>query len=183
VERVELVFRPEGVIGTYMLETNSIEVVQALGAAKNLNAALKSFLKKQGSSAKAMEPFVKELRSVVQTAKNEILTTFVEKNLQRKEQYFVALVPFAFPEAVNGIVEQVISKYADGFNSTYQKGEDGVEITDHEKFAEIVSIVMSEIDSGLTAGGLAPSNFLRNALVATIFEPDLLPIVFEKLDL
>jgi hypothetical protein len=166
-----------------MLQTNSTEVVQALGSAKNLNAALKTFLKKQGNSAKAMEPFVKELRSVVQTEKSEMLTTFVERNLPRKEQYFVALVPFAFPEAVNGIVEQVISKYADAFNATYEKGAEGVEVLDHEKFGEIVSTVMTEVDTGLRAAGLEPSNFLRNALVATIFEPDLLPIVFQKLDL
>jgi len=164
-----------------MFPTTLEEAQGAYAAAKNLNAALKNFLKKEGRGGSQVVSFAKEFRNAVASGRPAAVSAFIEQNYTKRDPLFVGLIRYVHPQAVESIVLKVFETYAEDFNGTYSKGQDGVQVTDGNKFLEISKAVVSEIESGLVAAELPVSNFMKNSVMVCIFESDVLREVFAKL--
>lgn len=162
-----------------MLETNVEEVTTALTSAKNLNAALKSFLKREGTQTPQVASFAKEFRGVVSSGRPEPVRLFIEQNYDKRPMYFLGVARYAYPELIEAVVGQIIEQHAENFNKTYDRVEQGIKVTDAKGFAAIVKNVAQMIDDGLTTSGAPASNFMRNAIMASVFEPDVLTEVLK----
>jgi hypothetical protein len=157
-----------------MLETNIDEVASALTGAKNLNSALKAFLKKEGTNAPHIVQFAKEFRGIVATGRTEPVRNFIERNYEKRPMVFLGLARYAYPELIEATVGNIIERYADEFNATYERVDDGVRVTDAKSFSAIVKGVGQMIEEGLHQAGVSPTNFMRNTIMASVFEPDVL---------
>lgn len=157
-----------------MLETNVEEITTALINAKNLNAALKSFLKREGAQTPQVATFAKEFRGVVSSGRPEPVRLFIEQNYQRRPMYFLGVARYAYPEVIEAVVGKIIEQHAERFNTTYERAGQGIKVTDAKEFGAIVKNVSQMIDEGLKTAGAPTSNFMRNAVMASVFEPDVL---------
>jgi len=164
-----------------MLETTVDEINEAFAAAKNSNAAIKTFLKKEVKAGSPVERFAKNFKAAVATGKPATLRAFIENSFPQQERCFLVCARYAHAEAIASIVEQIFDKHADEFNATYEKVEAGIEIKDKSKFAAIVKSVSSMLDAGLKAASLPPSNFLKNAVLLCVFDDEVLKEVFSRL--
>jgi hypothetical protein len=84
------------------------------------------------------------------------------------------LARYAHPELVESVVATIIDTHADAFNSTYERGESGISVKDAATFKKIVKDVQQIIDKGLVSAELPTSNFMKNTLMASVFEVDVL---------
>jgi hypothetical protein len=162
-----------------MLETNVEEVTVALTSAKNLNAALKSFLKREGTQTPQVATFAKEFRGVVTSGRPEPVRVFIEQNYEKRPMYFLGVARYAYPELIEAVVGKIIEQHAETFNTTYERADEGIKVTDAKAFGAIVKSVSQMIDEGLKASGAPTSNFMRNAIMASVFEPDVLTEVLK----
>jgi hypothetical protein len=165
-----------------MLRSTVDEVKESFAAAKNLNAALKNLLKKEGSGTPQVVGFAKDFRNAVSSGKNGPRDFFIEKNYPAKELFFLGAVRYAFPELVEGVVGAIVNKYADDFNSTYQRNDDGIKVTDAAAFKKIVKEVHGIIKNDLKAAEVPNNNFMQSAILATVFEVDVLAEVMKVLE-
>jgi hypothetical protein len=93
--------------------------------------------------------------------------------------YFLGLARYAYGDLVETIVGKIIEEHADTFNTTYERAEQGIKVSDAKTFGMIVKSVSQMIDDGLTTSGAPTSNFMRNAIMASVFEPDVLTEVLK----
>jgi hypothetical protein len=143
-----------------MLETNVEEINGAFGAAKNLNSALKKFLRVEGTSSPQVNAFAKEMRGAVARGRPEVVRSFIEKNFPKREVYFLGVARYAHAELFEATIGEIFNSYA-------------------AAFARIVASVLEVIESKLAAATLPASNFLRNAFLISIFEPAVLAEVLK----
>ena len=155
------------------LETNIEDVTGAFLAAKNTNAALKNFLKKEKPSDDSVVRFVKNFRNEVSGGNADKLRAFVEGNLDDHKAEFLILARYAHPEFVATTAHQIIEKYADEFNATYEKDGSGVTIKDKSKFKTIVEKVADIVDESLKTAQLPNTNFMKYAVLLYVFEPEI----------
>jgi hypothetical protein len=155
-----------------MIDISIDEVVSSLAGAKNLNAALKNFLKKEGASSPSLASFAKEFRVVVSSGRAEAVRGFIDTHYTRRPVYFMGVARYAFPELVETVVSSIIERHADTFNATYEREEGGIKVTDKKTFAEIVGGVDSMIEEALKGSGLGGNNFMRHSILTGVFEPD-----------
>ncbi len=164
-----------------MFDVTVEEVQSAFAAAKNPNAALKSFLKKEVKSGEPIERFAKDFRTAVATGRSGSINLFVEKNYPKNEIYFLALARYAHSDFITAVVEKIFEKYAEDFNTTYEKAESGITVTDQAKFKSIATSVVKMIEESLAGSELPNSNFLKKATLICVFEPDVLQEVLKVL--
>ena len=162
-----------------MLDTTEEEVTTALTSAKNLNSALKTFLKREGTQTPQVATFAKEFRGVVSSGRPEPVRLFIEANYEKRPMYFLGLARYAYPELIETVVGKIIEQHADTFNTTYERAEQGIQVTDAKAFGSIVKSVSQMIDEGLKSSDAPASNFMRNAVMASVFEPDVLTEVLK----
>ena len=165
-----------------MLPTTVTQVQDAFQAAKNLNAALKSFIKREGGNGSQVVSFAKDFRAAVSTGKAPAVAFFIEKNYQNKQVYFLGVARYAFSDLVETSVGRIIEKHAESFNATYERGEEGVTVTDAAQFKKIATEVLSMIRGDIKAAGLAENPFLENALLASVFEVEVLAEVMKVIE-
>ena len=163
-----------------MFPTTIDEVEGAFASAKNLNAALKSFLKREGRGGPQIPSFAKDFRSAVGTGRPAAVKFFIEQNYSKREVFFVGLIRYVFPEAVESIVTKIFDTYADEFNTTYSKSDDGVTVTNPARFKEISASVVGLVEDGLRGAELPVNNFMKNSLLVCVFESDVLQEVFKQ---
>lgn len=164
-----------------MFPTTIDEVENAFASAKNLNAALKSFLKREGKGGPQIASFAKDFRNAVGTGRPAAVKFFIEQNYSKREVLFVGLIRYVFPEAVESIVTKIFDTYADEFNTTYTKSEGGMTVTNPPRFKEIAKAVVSLVEEGLRGAELPVSNFMKNSLLVCVFESDVLQEVFKQI--
>jgi hypothetical protein len=159
------------------------EIKESFAAARNLNAALKNLLKKESRATPAVASFAKEFRAAASSGKSAPSDLFIERNFEAKQFFFVGAARYAFPELVESTVGSIVSKYADDFNATYERQDDGsVNVTNSKRFKEIVQEVLTIIRKDLKAAELPDNNFMQTALLATVFELDVLNEVMKVLE-
>jgi len=165
-----------------MLPTTIDEVEASFVKARNLNAALKSFLKREGTSNPQAATFAKDFRAATASGKQPALRAFLERNYPKREIFFVGIARYAHPEVIESTVSTIIDTHADNFNKTYEIGEDSIAIKDAATFKKIVKDVDTLIERGLTSAELPVTNFMKNALLASVFEPQVLTEVLKVLE-
>jgi len=163
------------------VETNIEEVTGAFLAAKNTNAALKNFLKKEKPSDDSVVRFVKSFRNEVSGGSADKLRSFIEEHLDDHTDEFLMLARYAHPEFVATTAHQIINEYADEFNKTYEKDGATITIKDKKKFESIVSKVSAIVDDELRKAGLPLTNFMRHAVLLYVFEAEIHTHVLECL--
>jgi len=164
-----------------MLDTNFEEVHISFKAAKNLNAALKTLLKRESKNGDPIEGFVKDFRPLVQSENEEKIKGFIEKNFAKREMYFYALARYAYPEFYTSVIEKIFNTYAEEFNATYKKVEQGIEVTNKPEFAKIVKTVGKLIDEQLKESEMPVTNFFKKSVMVCVFEADVLKEVVKVL--
>lgn len=151
------------------------EIVEVLSAAKNLNAALKNLIKREGDSNPEVVSFAKDLRARISGSHTSNIESFVEKSLERKRQgFFLGLARYAFADVIDPVVEDVIDRFADTFNTTYERTDTGVVVKLPEQFKEIVDEVARITDEALKAAEIPANSYSRTTMFATVFEADVL---------
>lgn len=164
-----------------MLPTTFSNVHDAFQGAKNLNAALKNFIKREGNNGGQVVSFAKDFRGVVSSGRAPAVQLFIEKNYPAKEFLFLGVARYAFPELVESSVGRIIEKYADDFNTTYERGEAGISVKNAAAFKKIAKDVLSIIREDIKAAGFGSNPFLENALLASVFEVEVLAEVMKVL--
>lgn len=164
-----------------MLETNVDEINGALAAAKNLNAALKKFLRIEGTSSPQVNAFAKDFRGAVARGRPEAVRGFIEKNFPKREVYFLGVVRYAHAEFFESVLADVFNEYADRFNATYEKTASGVKLSNEKEFSSIAKAVVGMIGERIKTANLPESNFLKKAMLVSIFEQDVLGEVLKVL--
>ena len=157
-----------------MLETTIDEISSAFSAAKNANAALKAFLKKEARAGDSVERFAKDFRSAIASGKPAIVRAFIERNFPQNEIYFLISSRYAHSEFVTSLVEKIFEEHAEVFNTTYEKIEGGIKIKDKAKFSAIVKAVLGMVDEELKSAPLPVTNFLRKTVLMCVFEDEVL---------
>lgn len=165
-----------------MLESSKEEVQSAFLAAKNTNAAVKTFLKREARVGDPSERFAKDFRAATASGREASVHAFVEKHYPKHEMYFLALARYAHSEFIGTTVEKIFEKFAEEFNGTYEKSGEGITITDPTKFKTITQEVLKVISDELSSAGLPVTNFMRKAALICIFEPDVLKEVLLVLE-
>ena len=163
-----------------MFEANVDDVVGAFLAAKNPNSAVKNFLKKEKSSS-AIARLAKDFKVAAASNRPEALKEFVSRNLSGNEEIFLAIARYAHIEFVSSTVEEIISKYADRFNATYEKKEAGINVTDKKGFSSIVKEVATLVESGLKKSELPVTEFMKQSVIGYVFEEDVKAAVLQEL--
>ena len=152
------------------------EVTEVFKKAANMNAAVKKVLKQDIQDEAALK-FIKSFRTVLGADRDGALEGFLEKYLDKYDKVLLALAVVAHKDLVTEIVNVVIEKYADEFNTTYEKKEGGVTYKDRTKFEKVVKEVRGVIEAHLQAAELPASHFLKAAVITQIFDEELLPEV------
>ena len=150
------------------------EVVSALRGSKNINAALKNFLKLEIRNGDPAGRFVKDLRSVVGAKSTEPLQRLVEQGQQKFERHIFVIVRYAYHEPMAQIAEQVAHKYADDFNATYEREDGRIKVIDLPKFKSIFKEVEGLFEQAINERKLGPVGLMKNALVTFVFDADVI---------
>ena len=165
-----------------MFTPTAEEAKVTFAAAKNLNAALKNLLKKESSSTPAVVAFAKEFRAAASSGKSASRDLFIDQNFADRQLFFLGAVRYAFPELIEATVSAIVAQYADEFNGTYERKDDGVRVINERRFAEIVRDVRAIIAKDLKASELPVNTFMESAMLATVFEFDVLGEVMKVIE-
>jgi hypothetical protein len=157
-----------------MVKPTVEEAQESFAAAKNLNAALKNLLKRESSATPAVASFAKDFRVAVGSGKSGPRDLFIERNFEGKQFFFMGAVRYAFPELIESTVGAIVNRFADEFNATYERQDGSVTVTDAKRFKEIVNEVLAIVNKDLKAAELPVNAFMQVALLATVFEFDVL---------
>jgi hypothetical protein len=150
------------------------EVIGVFSAAKNLNSAIKNFLKREVQNNESVERFAKDFRAAVASGRPPALAAFIERNYPAQEAFFAAVARYAYPDLFDPTIERIFSSYAEDFNTTYSQAGDSVTVADRPKFISIVKEVEGVIDAAVREQGMNPNPFLLRTFFMGIFEPAVL---------
>jgi len=150
---------------------NAAQVVDALSKASNINAAVKSYLKRQASSQGAEAArFAKTLREVLQSGNSERATSFIAKHLEVQRGALLSVGACAHAEVIESVTAKVIEKYADDFNMTYELDGEEIKVTKPKEFEKISQQAIAMIDAHLKEQDLAGSSFVKAIAVSALFD-------------
>lgn len=146
------------------------EAAECLRCSKNINAALKSFLKHEVQKGDPSARFIKGLKAASAAPRREALTEFLEKALPKYEPHLFLVLRYAHQQEVEEILDAVIQNHAEAFNATYSLNRPEIEVTDRASFEKIAKQALDEIREKLEATPLPRSNVMRNAIAFSLFE-------------
>lgn len=162
-----------------MLEYSSDEVIAALSTCDNINAAVKSFLKRELKKGDPREKFTKDLRTVFQSNNTERQISFVEKHRERFEGVLLGITRYALYQPIDAITATIIEAHADPFNATYEVNDSEIEILNKEEFQQIARAALDGFRAGLAEHSLPVSNFMVNVLILTLFDDAVVPEIMQ----
>lgn len=165
-----------------MKAVTTTEIIEVLSVAKNLNAALKNLIKREGASNPAVAVFAKEFRMKLGAAKLTGSEDFIDRCIEKgREKLFFGVARYAFAEVIDMAVERIIDQYADDFNATYERTDEGISVKNPGRFKEIVTDVSTQSASALAEATIPVNGYSRGVMLATVFEPDVLEEVMKCL--
>lgn len=159
---------------------DSSEIAQNLRRSPNINAAVKSFLKREVKKGDGAERFIKDLRDVLLSKNEQLAAEFLERRLSQYEPYVVALGGYAHADFVTALAGRIVEKYADEFNATYQVWGESVTVADPQRFNQIVGEVLKLVADEIDQKGL-PGYFMKCVILNAIFDRPVLMKVLEQL--
>ena len=148
----------------------STDVLNVFKRSRNINAAVKNFLKKEVKNNPELERFAKNFRSAQTSGDDARALSFIEKYLEVEPRYFLALGGYAHVDFVTKVSEAVVTNHADAFNATYELTETEVEIKNKKEFERIAKAALAQIDGELKTYELADSPFMRSVVTNAIFD-------------
>ena len=160
-----------------MSNITSTEVLQTFEGANNINAAFKKFLKNDVANDPVNLKFIKNLKQVFGSKESALKEAFITKHLPDFEPHFLVIGRYAYVDPVDTVTEEVITRYAEEFNTTYVKNEQGVELKNAERFKQIVLEVMAILNQRFEAQTLPRSNFMKIIVLNSIFDAEVLKVV------
>lgn len=163
-----------------MLSYSSEDIVEIFQKAPNLNAAVKSFLKREVNKGDPAEKFAKAFKSAC--GQEERLKTFITKQHERFQREFMLLANYAHADFIGDVSEEIITTHSESFNETYSREADSVKITDQGEFNNIIKKAFSIVDHACKSKGFPSSGFLKNVFIATVFDEDLIEHVVNVLE-
>lgn len=158
---------------TYTVE----EIVTALKSCPNINAAIKTILKREVGNDQKLARFIKDLRDACLASQPERLNGFITKHIESHAPLFLSITRYGHFAVVDKITAPIIEKYADEFNTTYENLENSIKIKDSTKFTKIAREVVGTFPEKLKEHGLPDSKFMREVLVTTLFDANVAPEV------
>lgn len=164
-----------------MLKTTLDEVDQAFKVAKNLNSALKNFLKKEVKDNEPLERFVKDFRISASSGRPAAVRAFIEQKYNVYPSYFLFVAQYAHAAFINPFSDSIFNKFGEAFNSTYEEISTGIKIKNSVDFSSIVKEVISNLEEALKIANLPVSNFMKNTVLICIFEENVLKEVLKIL--
>lgn len=156
-----------------MAHITAFEILQSFEGAKNINAAFKKFLKNDAGKDQNNLKFIKGLKQIFASRDEGQKLAFLNKHLPDFEPHFLVIGRYAYLEPVDAVTEEVITKFAEEFNTTYSKHDNGIEIL-NERFSQIVSEVMAIISQRYEDGQLPKSKFMTSIILNSIFDAEVL---------
>lgn len=154
------------------------DITEALRKAPSVNSGVKNLLKREAKKGDALEKFAKSFKSASLSKREGAVEDFVNKNDKLDLSYFLLLTKYVYGTSLDTIAEEIIEKHAEVFNTTYQRkgagAEQVVQVSDEEKFKEIVKDCYRIYETRLLERELPSSRYMHTVLSAWIFDPDVL---------
>lgn len=157
-----------------MTEINSDQATDVFLAASNLNAALKSFLKREVQKGDPREKFVKSFRKIISSNNKEQIKSFLEQQIARDPSTVLGLAGYAHSDTVTGISQQIIDQYAEKFNECYETSESSATITDQANFDKILKKSAEHYKQSIKETSLPDNHFMSLVFVHSLFEDQLI---------
>ncbi len=147
------------------------EVHECFCNARNLNAAIKHVIRSDASRDPSIAKFAKAFRAAIKSPKLTQLAPFLEKALPDYEQHLYLLLRHAYAEQIDPILDQLMEKYAETFNQTYDHdGSGSIAVTDEKTFEAIGREALTLIASEVEAADIPSSGFMKNAVAFSLFD-------------
>ncbi len=153
-----------------MFSFTTEDVVGSLKRAGNINAALKNFLKREVRRGDPAERFVKDLREVMLGKDEARVHNYIEKKRPGFDSHLIAIGSYAHSEMVMNLSNQIVEKYADRFNATYETQTDDIAVKDKKEFDAIMQEVSSLISKNIKDAGFGESVFMQSVVFSTVFD-------------
>jgi hypothetical protein len=154
---------------------------------KNLNSAVKSYLKHEVEKQAKEIRFLKAIRKVSLPTQKKQLMHFLE---QCTDEYAIALfilVRHAYFHVLSPVLEEVIREKAEVFNATYTSHGDEITIKDEKTFQSVVQEVSKMLDDALAKEGFGGSKMLHKIFMHLLYDAAVVehatPVHFQDLQL
>ncbi len=166
-----------------MYQFDATHVVDAFTRAKNLNSAVKAFLKHQGSKQDPKSVrFAKDLREVVQSGSAERIKGLVTSQFDSHRDTLISVAACAHTELITEIIGKIADTYSEEFNATYSHDGEVIKVIEAKNFEKIAKDAIKQIDSTLKERGWQDTNFLKAVVVNQLFDsPVLVELEHRKL--
>jgi hypothetical protein len=154
-----------------MLKYTSEQVIEAFKAARNVNAAAKKYIKNEGDSDPKGMRVIKKLREAFESKNPLVAENFIKMHLKDYEMQILTVIKYAYAEYVTALSQQIVERYSDDFNKTFEMKDDEVVVNDTTTFNRIVSEVFAIIENTLKEVSVPNSPVMKNIIIYTIFDP------------
>lgn len=160
------------------------ELRELLLRAKNLNSAVKSYLKNEVEKREEEIRFLKAVRKVALPTQRKQLERFLEQYGEEYTLSLFILVRHAYFSLLSPVVQRVIDEYAEQFNATYVTEGEDVRVTDEATFSNIIQAAAGMLDEALQQAGLGGSKMLHKVFVHLLYDgavvKEAMPVHFQQ---
>ncbi len=165
-----------------MLPYTVSHILDAFAKAKNLNASMKNFLKREVKRGDPAEKFTKDLRDVLLSDDVNRSEQFFAKHLPKYESHLFVAAGYAHYDLVNGLAASIVERYADDFNATYEVQDEKLTYKDRPNFEKLAKEAITLISAGLKPSGLDGSPFMLNVVFVSIFTREVIGAIEPLVD-
>ncbi len=142
--------------------------------AKNLNAAIKKYLKTDALKGSSEEKFLKKLKSLQSLKNPDSFLNFIEKTEEDKLECLENLTRYAYSDLIDNLVEEIIEKHSEDFNKTYSAGVSEIKIEDEDSFVEIAKAVEKKIYTEIKNANIESADFMKDVISGSIYDGGIL---------
>ena len=153
-----------------MFSFTTEDIVGSLKRSENLNSALKHFLKREVRRGDPAERFVKDLREVMLGKDESRALNFIEKRRPGFDSHLIAIGGYAHGEMVMNLANQIVEKYADRFNATYDVKDEDIAVKNKGEFDTIIKEVSTLVTTNLKTAGFGESDYMQSVVFSTVFD-------------
>jgi hypothetical protein len=161
---------------SFLSEREVGEMCGLLLEAKNLNSAVKSYLKHETEKSEQEIRVLKALRKVLLPGQKKALENFLGLHAEKHAFALFVLLRHAYFQDLSPVVAQAIEGYAERFNATYEYQGEELRVLDATGFESIVKQVAGLLSENLATRGLADKQVLHRVFLHLLYEP----LVIEK---
>ena len=159
----------------------------SLSQARNLNAALKKLLKIEGEKDDKTLRFIKGFRDLIKRIPNKgdstpVIADFVARTMPEFKEHLLVVGRNAFFEQIEVVLTEVIEKYADDFNLTYDHDGSGeITISDEDRFLKLANEAVNRISELIKESTMPDNSFIKSSVLYALFDPTVLAELDKRL--